>query len=138
MGALSEIHNALETKLASLTGTTPIAWPNHEYSPDANIMFLRANHIPVDPIPVGVADNSSVLRYGILQVDVFAPKGNGPGAALAKVDALSALFAKGTEMLTATDGFKIRVRHVAVEVGTTVDSHYAVPVLIYYSAITNQ
>lgn len=138
MTVLTEIQNALEVKLNALSGTHDIAWQNINYEPAADTLFLRPTNIPVDPLPIGLQNSSSMLRNGIFQVDVFAPKNKGVKTALNKADSISAHFARGTELFTATDQFKIRILKVAVEVGDIVGSHYAVPVLIHYSALTTE
>lgn len=137
MSIFFDLQSALESRLSTMTSLPPVAWPNVGYEPDAGILFLRPNHIPVSPTKIGTADNDKVRRDGFYQIDVFAPKNSGTGVANKKADEVYSHFPIGLELLTATDGYKIRIDDVSIDVGDIAGAHYAVPVLIRYHAVTN-
>lgn len=135
MGAVSEIQQALESRLATIPGSVDIAWPNNSYSPSPDTLYLRPNNLPTPPLPIGVSDADNYRRDGFFQVDVFAPRNLGAKAALDGAEAVNTLFAKGTKLST-TSGYIIKIISVAVEAGRVVGSHFAMPVLIRYVAVT--
>lgn len=135
MGVASEILSSLNGKLDTLSGTYDIAWGNTSYSPQADVLYLRPTHLPVQPLPIGVADVDGVRRDGYYQVDVFAPRGLGSNNAMDAADSICSLFVKGLK-LTTTSGYAIKIITTIVEGGQVVGSHYVVPVLIQYIAIT--
>lgn len=137
MSILLDINSALENRLSTLSSVPPIAWPNVSYEPDPTTLYLRPNNLPIDPVRIGMGDADPVVRGGIFQVDVFAPRNGGQGDALVQADAIRDHFATGLELLTATDSHKLRIGTVTIEVGVSVGSHFAIPVLINYSAVTN-
>lgn len=137
MSIFAEINEALETRLGSMSNVPDIAWPNITYSPEPDVMYLRPNNLPIDPVKIGVSDVDSFRRDGLYQIDVFSPKNAGAGAANSMAGSVYAHFPVGLELFTTTDSYKIRVEQVAVEVGELVGAHYVVPMLIRYSAITN-
>jgi Bacteriophage related domain of unknown function len=135
MGAASEILRALETRLATIPGLPDIAWPNIAYEPSPTKLYLRPNNLPVKPLPIGLADADDIRRDGLFQVDVFAPKNKGSKTAMDMAEAVNTLFSKGT-VITTTSGYKIKITSVAVEEGQVAGSHFAVPVLVQYVAVT--
>lgn len=134
MGASSEILYALNGKLNTITGAD-IAWPNTAYNPNPNTLYLRPTHLPVLPTQIGLADSDRMRRDGFYQVDVFAPRNVGESAAMTIAESIFTLFSKGLELQTSS-GYVIKIISSVVEGGQVVGSHFAVPVLIQYVAIT--
>lgn len=89
----SEAWTRIETHLAASWHETPIAWPGVSFTPPGGALWIR-------PTPLFGA--GSVPTYelhavaGILQLDVFAPRGQGYGAARIHAEALRDLFAGRT------------------------------------------
>lgn len=137
MGLFTEIQGALEKRLSTMTDLPDVAWANTAYTPAVGTMYLRPTNLPVTPVGIGIHDSDAFLRAGFFQVDVFAPKNVGPGSATVQADAISAHFPVGLELFTTTGGYKIRIKSVAVESSNSEGTHYAVPVLISYIAITS-
>jgi len=84
MSFFDNIRTALDTKLNSLTGGTPIAWENGSYPPIKGTAFIRPRLIPS---PSLLADfNGLQDNRGIYQIDLFYPLSNGTGDMLTKMD----------------------------------------------------
>lgn len=96
MSRYKETQTALDARLASgsFTGSPPIAWENKEYKPVEGQTYLRPTNLPSGASSVGLADDSSVLVSGFYQIDVFAPRGKGPGPALGLADEICQLFSR--------------------------------------------
>lgn len=82
--AASATLDARMSALPSL-GTSKIAWPNVTLAPQTNLYYAVAF------LPVGVSPELGGVAHeeGIYQVSVFAPAGQGMGAALTAAQAVS-------------------------------------------------
>lgn len=77
-----DISAALSGRLNTLTGGTPIAWENSEYTPTMGTMFLRETLLPANTVQGSLGTIGKDEHGGIYQVDIFAPKGSGKGRQL--------------------------------------------------------
>lgn len=100
MGVFTNIEAALNTRLATLSGSPPVAWPNVHYQPSENTTFLRPTLLPA----AAVLDTLAGIEEhkGIYQVDVFVPVEKGVNALNTLLDSIQNLF-KANKTLTATD-----------------------------------
>lgn len=91
---IKEAGEAILGRLSAGWTTTPIAWPNRTYSPNASTAFIRPKiqFSARTQASLGTSGNRVFRTSGVLIVQVFALTGNGPGAALSLVDALVSLF----------------------------------------------
>jgi hypothetical protein len=98
MGILTNIELALHTRLATLSGSPSIEWPNTHFNPTENTLFLRPTILPSD---TSLSTLAGVEEHkGIYQVDVFVPLEKGVSALHTLLDGIDSLF-KGNKTLTA-------------------------------------
>ena len=76
-----DIGAALDARLNSLSGSSPIAWPNTTFRPTKGTLYLRANNLPASTEQTGLGTNGIDTHVGIYQVDVYASLGEGRGTA---------------------------------------------------------
>lgn len=100
MGVYSNIQIALDTKLASLSGSPSIAWENVAYRPTAGTSFLRPQHVSLDAERQTISDRTTKLT-GTYHIDVFTEAEKGVGANNTLVDAIVSHF-NGVETLTSS------------------------------------
>lgn len=106
-----DISAALSGRLNTLTGGTPIAWENSEYTPTIGTMFLRETLLPANTVQGSLGTIGKDEHGGIYQVDIFAPSGSGKGAAVAKADSVADHFKRGTTLTY--NGESVRIRNVS-------------------------
>lgn len=84
--ALDAAVRALETRLAQAFPTTPIAWPNVEFTAPAGTLWLRPWVLwGLGELLTMRADQMNRV-LGLYQVTVFSPLGRGAGPAVALGD----------------------------------------------------
>lgn len=136
MSYVEEINVVLEQRLSLFSELPDVAWPNSGYDPSPDKVYLEPFNTPLAPLRLGLNDDSSVRRDGIYQINVFGPKGAGVKETESLAKGVAQHFPKGTELFTVS-GHKVRVKYNMVETGQSVGVHYAIPVLVHYSAITD-
>lgn len=127
-----DIGAALDARLNSLSGSSPIAWPNTAFRPTKGTLYLRANNLPAVTEQAGLGTNGIDVHEGIYQVDVYAPLGEGRGAAEAKADAVADHFKRGTDLLY--NGVTVRLGDVSRNAGLTEDDRFVISISINYMA----
>jgi hypothetical protein len=100
MGVFTNIETALHTRLATLTSSPPVQWPNTRYKPTENTTFIRPTILPSATTLETLAGMEQ--HIGIYQVDVFVPLEKGISTLDSWLDAIQSLF-KSNKTLTATD-----------------------------------
>ncbi len=91
MADIKDTQAALDTRLNTLSGSTPIVWPNIKYVPVEGTMFLRPTLLPAKSERLQV--NGTVQKNsGIYQIDVFSELNRGVGPILDKMDTISDFF----------------------------------------------
>lgn len=100
MGVFTNIEAALHTRLATLSGSPVVQWPNVHYQPTENTTFLRPTVLPA--ATKLECFSGSEVHAGIYQVDVFVPLEKGVSALNTLLDSIESLF-KSNKVLTATD-----------------------------------
>ena len=98
MSHFTETQTALDTQLATLTSSPPVAWDNSSYTPVEGTTYIRPTNLPAGRAAVGMANTDGTRGAGFYQVDVLAPVGNGAGAALTIADNIAALFTRGLKL----------------------------------------
>lgn len=85
--AVKAAHTAIETRINSQWGTTTdVAWGNMNFqSPDID-QWLRVDILWGDAFIETIEDTASNRLYGIVQLTLFGPQGEGYGAMLTNVD----------------------------------------------------
>ena len=100
---------ALDTKLATLGGTTPVAWENIRYEPVIGRMYLRPTLLLGQSSDIDL--QVTQVNRGIYQVDVFFPVNKGQSEMLDKMDAIYNLF-KG-QILTVS-GTDVHINSISI------------------------
>jgi hypothetical protein len=100
MGVFTNIEAALHTRLATLSGSPAVAWPNTHYQPTENTTYIRPTILPANTILNTLAGMEE--HKGIYQVDVYVPLEKGVSALNTLLDSIQSLF-KSSKTLTATD-----------------------------------
>ncbi len=100
MGVFTNIEAALHTRLATLSGSPPVQWPNTRYQPVENTTYLRPTILPAATSLETLAGMEQ--HVGIYQVDVYVPLEKGVSALDTLLDSIQSLF-KSSKTLTATD-----------------------------------
>lgn len=100
MGVFTNIEAALHTRLATLSGSPAVQWPNTKYQPTENTTFLRPTVLPAATVLNTIAGAEE--HKGIYQIDVFVPVEKGVSALNTLLDSIQDLF-KSNKVLTATD-----------------------------------
>lgn len=128
MGVYTDIEAALNTKLNTLAGHPPIAWPNMRFEPTNNETYLRPTLLPAQTELNTIAGQQ--LHKGIYQVDVCVPLKTGIASLTSWLDAIDSLFARGTT-LTANSN-SVLIQNVGMGRTERQDAWYVGYIEIYY------
>ena len=90
MPSPNDAWRAIERRLASNWTDTPIAWPGVSFTPPNNAPWIRPTPMFGDGF---VATYQKHIVVGVLQIDVFGPKGQGYGVLRGHAEALRDLCA---------------------------------------------
>lgn len=128
----SNIQNALNTRLSTLTGTPSVAWPNVKFNPQIYTEYLRPTLLPATTTLHQV--DGTQKHQGIYQVDIFVPADKGVALATQYADAIITHF-KGQTLTSGTDTIFIQ----AVGIGSFIrdEAWYKTYVEIYYLCYSN-
>lgn len=85
--SFKDIQIALDTRLSTLPGSTPVAWENTEYKPTKGQEWIRPTLISASST-LSCLDVRGQMNPGIYRVDVFYPVDNGSGNLLEKLDTI--------------------------------------------------
>jgi hypothetical protein len=128
----SDISAALDVRLNTLSGSSPIAWENIAYKPVKSKLYLRPTHLPAPTVQSGLGTAGIDEYLGIYQIDVFAMAGEGRGKAEAKVDLIADHFKRGTDLLY--NGVYVRLGNVSRNSGLIDEDRFVISVTINYMA----
>lgn len=126
----NEIENLLDTRLAQLPSSPPVAWPNVPYTPTTGVTYLRVSRLPAESESVSL--DYIEMQNGIYQIDVVAPLGNGTGAANTMAESIAAHFSAQRHLGTDTD--YVAIRNISRNGGLRDESWWVVSVSITYNA----
>jgi hypothetical protein len=128
------IETALFERVASLSlsPVLPVAWPNVPFTKPDN-GYLRVNHIPNTSQRLFIGSSDPHRAMGILQLDVFKPKNEGPSFALAAASAVAEWF--GTDLKMRHGEVTVRVtKEPDIVAAMPDDTHWMVPVVVQYES----
>ena len=128
----SDISSALDSRLNTLTGSTPVAWQNTVYKPTKTGMYLRPTNLAGATTQAGLGTTGIDQYLGLYQIDIFAPAGKGRNAAEAKADAVANHFKRGTDLLY--NSTTVRLGDVSRTNGTIIEDRFLISVTINYMA----
>ena len=128
----ADISSALDSRLNTLTGQSPIAWENTAYIPVKNTLYLRPTILPASTIQAGLGTSGLDEYIGIYQIDIFAPAGKGRGEAEIKADAVADHFKRGTDL--SKNGKTVRLGDVSRNSGIRSEDRFIISLSINYMA----
>ena len=128
----ADISSALDSRLDTLTGQTPIAWENTAYIPVKDTLYLRPTILPALTIQAGLGTSGLDEYVGIYQIDIFAPAGKGRGEAEIKADAVADHFKRGTDL--SKNGKTVRLGDVSRNSGIKDEDRFIISISINYMA----
>lgn len=108
--SLSTITDAIAVYLNTNLSTADqanCAWPNTNYTPDPLTAWLSTQMTAVTRASTGPGTNAVIQWDGRYQVNLFSPLSTGLLTVESRVDAILALFPRGTS-LTTSDGHVVR------------------------------
>tara|TARA_R110002095_G_scaffold212958_1_gene202884 strand:+ start:332 stop:748 length:417 start_codon:yes stop_codon:yes gene_type:complete len=128
----ADISSALDSRLNTLTGQSPIAWENTAYIPVKDTLYLRPTILPALTLQAGLGVNGIDEYIGIYQIDIFAPAGKGRGEAEIKADAVADHFKRGTDL--SKNGKTVRLGNVSRNSGIRDEDRFIISISINYMA----
>ena len=128
----ADISSALDLRLNTLTGQSPIAWENTAYIPVKDTLYLRPTILPALTLQAGLGVNGIDEYIGIYQIDIFAPAGKGRGEAEIKADAVADHFKRGTDL--SKNGKTVRLGDVSRNSGIRSEDRFIISLSINYMA----
>lgn len=128
----ADISSALDSRLNTLTGQSPIAWENTAYIPVKDTLYLRPTILPASTIQAGLGTSGLDKYVGIYQIDIFAPAGKGRGEAEIKADAVADHFKRGTDL--SKNGKTVRLGDVSRNSGIKDEDRFIISISINYMA----
>ena len=128
----ADISSALDSRLNTLTGQSPIAWENTAYIPVKDTLYLRPTILPASTIQAGLGTSGLDEYVGIYQIDIFAPAGKGRGEAEIKADAVADHFKRGTDL--SKNGKTVRLGDVSRNSGIKDEDRFIISISINYRA----
>lgn len=137
MSVFLDISAALDTRIGTLSGGSPIAYMNKRYEPTEGTLYLRPTMLPAETFGAVVgssADGGKDMQTGLYQIDVFAPSDEGKNEAYTKADAIADHFKPVTELTY--NGRIVRCVSVSIEPAIQDGGWYQVPVVVRYRAYT--
>jgi hypothetical protein len=133
MTVFYDIQAALDSRLHTLSGTTPVAWENTNYKPVVGIAYIRPTFLPGNTVGATTATDKNI---GVYQIDVFIKANEGKNEAVRLADRIAQHFKPVTE-LTYNDRI-VRCVTVSRERALIDDGWYQIPVTITYLSFTTK
>lgn len=134
MAAEDDITAALFARIAalSLTPAHPLAMPNVAFTPPSNHRWLRVNEFPTVTRTAAIAHDGSNEFRGFVQIDVFAPLGEGIAGPKATAALVRQHMKRGTALYSGTT--RILITNAVIQAGVESKPRWMVPVVIDYRA----
>lgn len=134
MSIFTDISNALDSRLNTMAGLPPVAWPNTEYTPTEGVLYLRANNLPNDASTI---DQGYTEQHGgIYQVDVIAPLDKGRLSAETMADNIADHFS--SSRLLTSGSVSVHIRATTRRTASRDGAFYFLPVFIEYRVYANR
>ncbi|MFW0776297.1 MAG: phage tail terminator-like protein [Rickettsiales bacterium] len=125
----NDIQAALDTQLATISGSPDIAWEHTVSSPDGD--YIRPTFLPGETVQACRGDDGQDLTNGIYQVDVFKVRGTGRSQ---QPDVIATLFKRGTYLTY--NGITVRIVSSSIERSTDEENYTITPVSIRWQVFT--
>lgn len=126
---MKKIRAALISKLTSLVGATPIAWPNKEFDPTtvstASGIWLQCAFVPASDYGVTLGDAGADEVTGFFQVTINAPANKGDISTIDMIDLLRSGFKVGATLTNQDQAVRITNRDYSHGGQTTTNEYSA-------------
>jgi len=133
MSSQLEITKAFTTHLSTFVNDWPVSWPNVDFSNTAE-SFLEMFFLPADTNQATLGTAGVNEDTGIVQVNVMYVEKNGTKDPYTKADELIEHFKRGT--ILTSGAVSVTITKATIAPPQTLDTHYQIPVSIYYRAYT--
>lgn len=107
MSGITQVRTALETRLASVSGSPQIGWDNTEFEPPTDEVSLLAYLLRGETVSPTLGRTELTMEQGIFQVSVLAPRGGGSKPAEDVAEAVREHFPKGLSL--SAGGLSVRI-----------------------------
>jgi len=134
MSAYLDISAALDGYLAAMSDLPPVAWPNAEFKPTKETLYLRPTVVMGDTVGGTLGADIEDMYSGFYQVDVIAPAGEGKNAALVMADLVADRFRRDT--IITENSREIHCLHSSPLAANNDGAWYVIPVQINFSVLT--
>lgn len=94
----------------------PIKWPNKPFTTPNNAPWVRITILNMGDSPVTLGSGGYNDRTGLMQVDIFVPKGSGDLTATTTTDTVKNIFKTGAKLTHS--GQTVRINSAATRTGT--------------------
>jgi len=132
-----DIGRALDTRLSTMTGVSPIAWEGADYKPVDGTLYTRPTNVFGDTVQItlGDADTGKDETIGVYFIDIFAPNGRGKKAGMQMADKVADRFRRRTNLVY--NGTTVETTSVSVSAGNNEgNGWYKHQLIITYRVIT--
>lgn len=126
--------DALLTRLASIADPWPTVYENQEFEPPENGSWQMPLFIFDGPEAMGWGAESVEEWKGIMQVNLFAPRGSFAMGVEQKAEAIRAHFPRSLNL--SNDGFTVTILNVKTHHGMNDGRWFHMPVSIYWHSYT--
>ena len=130
--SITNVREALEIKLNSITPALATAWQNYKYTPVTGTPYQIAYVMPAKPDNPTIGDGF-YREQGIFQINLMYPLLTGALVAEARAELIRVAFKRGTAMTSG--GVKVTVSLTPeIGQGRPDDARWMVPVKVQWSA----
>lgn len=130
--SITNITAAIAQEILEQTLPYPIQWPNASTETPNDTVWLRITFLDFPDEPVTFGSNGYNRCNGLMQVDVFSPKGKGRFEANAAVDAVKGFFKTGAVL--EYNNQKVCIDSASVKPSTDEPDWYGMLILINFTA----
>lgn len=129
--SLAQVRAALETQLATVAPTIDTAYENRAFMPVADTPYQQVTLLPAAPNNAEIGP--AWTEQGMFAVNLFYPKDQGAGAAIARAELIRAAFVMGSSFVSG--GVTVNITTTpAIGVARPDDDRFMVPVRVNWIA----
>lgn len=120
---LRDVTSKLDQHLAAMTGLPPVAWPNVQFDPPSDTLYIAVMNMPAD------GTLYSMERFqntpGVYRINIYAPANKGPAQAENMADQIADHFRASSNL-----GDGLFIEEINFSPGISDDAHYMLPISI--------
>lgn len=125
---LRDVSSRLDQHLASMTGLPPVAWPNVQFNPPVDTLYISVANVPADSTMFSMSRSENVP--GIYRINIYAPVNKGPAEAENMAGKLEDHF-KATRDL----GNGLMIENISFSTAISGDAYYMLPMSINWRVL---